>query len=78
MASVASSTGYLLPISKLAARPAIQPARRRTTAWPWRAIADTVSGLTFLSVLGWELWRIAGQCMELGTQVAAAGGGYLF
>ena len=78
MASAAYSTGCFLPISRPDARPTAQPASRQTTSWPWRAIADTASGITFLGVLGWQVWHIGGQLLELGTQVAAAGGGYLF
>lgn len=78
MAHVAFSTGYLLPVARLEARPAAQPADERTPGWPWRAIADTASGITFLGVLGWAVWHIGSVLLELVPQVAAAGGGYLF
>ena len=78
MASVAFSTGYLLPTSRLAVRPAAQPARKQTTSWSWRAMADTASGITFLGVLGWAVWHIGSVLLQLVPQVAAAGGGYLF
>ncbi len=58
------------------ARPAARPASTRTISW--RAMADTASGITFLGVLGWAVWHIAGVLLELLPQVAAAGGGYLF
>lgn len=78
MASVAFSAGYVLPISKLEVRPVAQPANKRVTAWSWRVTADTASGLTFLGVLGWAVWHIGSVLLQLGPQVAAAGGGYLF
>jgi hypothetical protein len=78
MASVASTTGYGRPSRRLEVRAEARPARKRTTSWPWGAIADTASGITFFGVLGWEVWRIGGHLSQLATEVAAAGGGYLF
>ena len=78
MASVALSAESVLPISKLEVHPVAQSARMRVTAWPWRAVADTASGLTFLGVLGWAVWHIGSVLLQLVPQVAATGGGYLF
>ena len=74
MTSLTFSAGYVLPISKLEVRPTAQ----RTTSWSWRVVADTASGLLFLGVLGFEVWRMGSVLMQLAPQVVAAGGGYLF
>lgn len=78
MASVASTKGHCVPIRRLEVRPEAQTARKRTISWSWEALADTASGITFFGVLGWEVWRIGGHLFQLATEVAAAGGGYLF
>lgn len=78
MASAALSAEYALPTMEFEVCPAAQPGSMRTISWPWRAIADAVSGIAFLGVLGWEMWRIGGELFRLGAQMAAAGGGYLF
>jgi len=74
MTSLTFSAGYVLPTSKLEVRPVAQ----RTASWSWRVVADTASGLIFLGVLGFEVWRMGSVLLQLVPQVAAAGGGYLF
>ncbi len=77
MANAVFSAEYLLPITRLEIGPAAKLQVRRMPQLPWQAIADAASGITFLGVLGWEVWRIGGQLAQLAAQAAAAGGGYL-
>ena len=71
MASEVFSTGCVLPNRRQDVRLVAQPASRRTTSWPWRAIADAASGITFLCVLCWAMWHIGSQLLQLTPQVAA-------
>jgi len=82
MASGAFSAEHVLPIRRLALRPATKPQARRAVRWPWRAIADAVSGIAFLTVLVWMVWHLGDQLLRVAgmmeAQVGAAGVGGLF
>ena len=71
MASVALSTGYLLPIRRLEVRPAAQPTGKRTTFWRWRTIAEAAGSIVFLGLVGWQVCRIGSQLLQLAMQVVA-------
>lgn len=72
MASVTISTGYSLPNRSRQECQPTQPAVRRTDSGTWRAIADASSGITFMCVLGWGMWHLGSQLLQLAPQVAAA------
>jgi hypothetical protein len=78
MTTMAMTSGYGTQVTKLETRGVSGRSSARAAGWSWRAVADTASGLTFLGVLGWEVWRVAGYLLQLAPQVVAAGGGYLF
>ncbi len=72
MTSVTISTGYSLPNRSRQVCQPTQPAGRRTPSGTWRAIADAATGITFLGVLGWGMWHLGSQLLQLAPQVAAA------
>ena len=82
MASVGSFSEYVLPIGRLAFRPATRPQARRAVQWPLRAIADAASGIAFLGALAWAVWHLGVQLVQVAdmmeAQVAATGMGGLF
>jgi hypothetical protein len=82
MASVAFSAEYVLPIRGQTIRPATKPQARRAIQWPLQAIADAVSGMAFLGVLGWAVWHLGVHLIQMfgmmEAQVAATGMGGLF
>ena len=71
MSSVAFSTGYSLPNRSQQVYQPTQPAGRQTPSGTWRAIADASSGIAFLCVLGWGMWHLGSQLLQLAPQVAA-------
>jgi hypothetical protein len=82
MASVAFSAKYVLPIRGRNVRLATKAQSTRAGQWPLPAIADAASGVVFLGALGWAVWRIAAQYVQIAgafeSQVAASGMGGLF
>ncbi len=78
MASAVLSTEYPFSTGNYDFFPTARCANKAAISWSWRAIADAASGIVFLGVLGWETWRIGGELLQLGAQMAVAGGGYLF
>lgn len=65
MASVAFSASGIFPISRAEARPAVRPARKWTTIGSLRTMAEVASGLLFFGLLGWEVYRIGSQLIQL-------------
>lgn len=72
MTSVTISTGYSLLNRSREVCHSTQPAGRRTVSGTWRAIADASSGITFLGVLGWGMWHLVSQLLQIAPQVTAA------
>ena len=72
MASVAISAGNLLPITRLQAHAAARPAENWTATEWLRAIAGIVGSLLVLGLLGWEVWHIGGQLVQLASQAGAS------
>lgn len=71
MASMACSAAYILPISGVEVRPALRPTGWWTTAVALRAIPEIAASVLFLCVLGWAVWHIGGELMQLAHQMAA-------
>ncbi len=82
MVSVALSAEYMLPIRGRTVRPATKLQTKGAILWSWRAIADVASGVAFLGVLGWLVWHLGVQLLQIAgaleSQVAATGACGLF
>ena len=72
MSSAVFSEEYVPAIGRPRVRPAAPPVNEWTTLWSWRAMGENASGITFLCVLGWEVWRIGGQLFQFATMVGTA------
>ncbi len=75
MASVALSAGHVLPIRRPEVRSAVRPARKWSVTESLGTMAEVASGLLFMGVLGWEVWRIGGCLVQLVVQMASAATG---
>ena len=70
MTSMASSVAYVLPIRSVEAR-APRSALKWTGLGALRAIPEIAASVLFLCVLGWAIWHVGGELVQLANQMAS-------
>ncbi len=67
MSSAILSAEYVPGVGRLDAIRPVPCVGSPAISWSWRKVGENASGLMFLTVLGWEVWRIGGQLLHYVT-----------
>ncbi len=69
MSSAILSAEYVPVVGRRGAVRTAPCISRPAISWSWRMVGENASGLVFLAVLGWEVWRISGLLLHYVTWI---------